>query len=194
MDFHSIIPHEFELPRPIFIVPATTKKTIENSITTTTLSQETTQKTVTRKLSSETQRIEKLPVYNNQSDLSTPAVTLFQPTNVGDIVTNYKNASMSNTAFSNIRLTRICGQPGFCTSEIYANCPNITVSECQECNNGLGAVFIFFIICLGIAILLGNLLIILVGYRKHKENKKDKMDVCKMSLALADMVAGKLFL
>ena len=78
---------------------------------------------------------------------------------------------MSNTAFSNIRLTRICGQPGFCTNKIYANCSNITLSECQQCNNSLEAVFLFFIICLGIAILLGNL-IVLVGYRKHKENTR----------------------
>ena len=73
----SILVHNFVLPRPIPIVPATTKKTIENSITTTTLSQETTQKTVTRELSSETQGIGKLSVYNNQSDLSTLAATLF---------------------------------------------------------------------------------------------------------------------
>ena len=114
-----------------------------------------------------------------------------QPASIGFIVNNVPVTSVSNNNVTLIS-TQICGQPGFCTNDIYANCPNTILSECQECDNGLAAVFMFFIICLGIAILLGNLLIVLVGYRKHKENKKDKMDVCKMSLALADMVAGKL--
>ena len=114
-----------------------------------------------------------------------------QPASIGFIVNNVPVTSVSNNNVTLIS-TQICGQPGFCTSDIYANCFNTILSECQECDNGLATVFIFFIICLGIAILLGNLLIILVGYRKHKENKKDKVDVCKMSLALADMVAGKL--
>ena len=107
--------------------------------------------------------------------------SLPQPASIGFTVNNVPLIS-----------TQLCGQPGFCTSDIHANCPNTILSECQECDNGLATVFMFFIICLGIAILLGNLLIIFVGYRKHKENKKDKMDVCKTSLALADMVAGKL--
>ena len=114
-----------------------------------------------------------------------------QPVSIGFIVNNVPVTSVSSNNVTLIS-TQICGQPGFCTNNIYANCPNTILSECQECDNGLAAVFMFFIICLGIAILLGNLLIIFVGYRKHKENKKDKMDVCKMSLALADMIAGKL--
>ena len=114
-----------------------------------------------------------------------------QPASIGFIVNNVPVTSVSNNNVTLIS-TEICGQPGFCTNDIYANCPNTILSECQECDNGLAAVFMFFIICLGIAILLGNLLIILVGYRKHKENKKDKINVCKISLALADMNAGKL--
>ena len=114
-----------------------------------------------------------------------------QPVSIGFIVNNVPFTSVSSNNVTLIN-TQLCGQPGFCTSDIHTNCPNTILSECQECDNRLAAVFMFFIICLGIAILLGNLLIIFVGYRKHKENKIDKMDVCKTSLALADMVAGTL--
>ena len=87
-------------------------------------------------------------------------------------------------------LSILCGNPGFCMNGVYQECGNQPISECERCDVGLAATFLFFVICLGFAIILGNIWIILVGNRRRKDGKRNKMDLCKCSLALADMLTG----
>ena len=87
---------------------------------------------------------------------------------------------------------QLCGNPGFCFNGVYDDCSNQTLNECERCDVGLAAIFIFFVTLLGLAIVLGNVLITLVGYRRYKDRKADKMDLCKTSLAVADSLTGTL--
>ena len=88
-------------------------------------------------------------------------------------------------------LSRLCTNPGFCSNGVYDDCSHQPLTECERCDLGLASVFIFFVVLLGLAILLGNLIITLVSYHRYKARKMDKFDICKTSLALADMLTGK---
>ena len=88
-------------------------------------------------------------------------------------------------------LSRLCTNPGFCSNGVYDDCSHQPLTECERCDLGLASVFIFFVVLLGLAILFGNLIITLVSYHRYKTRKMDKFDICKTSLALADMLTGK---
>lgn len=104
----------------------------------------------------------------------------------------YQNfTTLMQTTPNVTKLLPPCGQPGYCTYQIYNNCKNTILSECEECSVSLGVIMITLIILLGIGIVLGNSLIIYVGYHKCKKGKHDKTDLCKTSLAAADMITGK---
>jgi len=90
------------------------------------------------------------------------------------------------------RYHSLCGQPGFCSNEVHELCFNTPLYECGLCHNEQAVLFIFFVICLGLAILLGNILIVLVGYRRYKSGQSKKLNIWKISLAIADLLIGKL--
>ena len=85
----------------------------------------------------------------------------------------------------------LCRHPGFCNGDFYKNCSNMSIHLCEECDMGLAAVFFLYVLCLGVAITLGNILIIMVSWARKNKKKADKMDVWKSSLAVADMIAGE---
>ena len=86
---------------------------------------------------------------------------------------------------------RICGLPGFCSKSAYDTCYNTTLRNCSECSGAASLAFINFAVCLGLTIFVGNSLILTVGYKRHKNGKESKLDICKNSLALADILTGK---
>ena len=86
--------------------------------------------------------------------------------------------------------TRICGLPGFCSQTAFDTCYNTTLRNCSECNGAASLAFIIFAVCLGLAIFVGNSLILTVGYKRHKKGKESKLDICRSSLALADILTG----
>ena len=108
------------------------------------------------------------PSYNSQLDYMFP--------NLGSFINNRFSGSGGDV---------LCGQPGFCDDGIYLKCTDIPIQECELCHMGLAVTFIFFAICLGLAIIFGNVLILLVGYRRHKHGKSDNIDHWKSSLAIA---------
>ena len=85
-----------------------------------------------------------------------------------------------------------CGypHPPFCNDAFYNTCWNQTIAACENCDMGLAAAFLLFVVLLGLAIVLGNALIAIVGYRRYKDGKATKMDFCKSSLAVADTLTG----
>ena len=107
--------------------------------------------------------------------------------NLGTILpgNNSTNSSIAQV------LSRLCTNPGFCSNAILDDCSHQPLTECERCNLGLASVFIFFVVLLGLAILLGNLIITLVSYQRYKARKMNKFDIFKTSLALADMLTGK---
>ncbi|XP_076803540.1 uncharacterized protein LOC143447360 isoform X2 [Clavelina lepadiformis] len=83
----------------------------------------------------------------------------------------------------------LCGLPGICVGsaeDIYTKCFNKTLFDCQECGFVRGAIFLFVVVCLGLAILIGNGLTMFVGIRRCRRGKDSKMDICRTSLATAD--------
>ena len=87
--------------------------------------------------------------------------------------------------------SRICGLPGFCKASAYDSCFNFSISTCDECSKPGSVFFILFVVCLGVAIVIGNLIILAVGWKRHKSGKASKMDACRCSLAIADLLTGK---
>ena len=87
--------------------------------------------------------------------------------------------------------SRICGLPGFCSKSAYDTCYNTTLRNCSECSGAASLAFIIFAVCLGLAIFVGNSLILTVGYKRHKKGKESKLDICRSSLAFADILTGK---
>ena len=108
-------------------------------------------------------------------------------------VINAKTNSTSDTFLTSLQLnnSRICGLPGFCKASAYDLCFNTSISNCDECSKPGSILFILFVVCLGLAILIGNLVILAVGWKRHKSGKASKMDVCRCSLAIADLLTGK---
>lgn len=112
------------------------------------------------------------------------------PAFANDNFTLNATASYSNASVSVIIPT--CGQPGFCTKDFFANCLHTPLNDCKFCNRGLAGLLMFFIVLIGILICFGNILIILVEYRRGKRKKTEKINLCKSSLAVADLLTGKL--
>ncbi|CAK8676838.1 unnamed protein product [Clavelina lepadiformis] len=90
--------------------------------------------------------------------------------------------------------SRPCGFPPFCKASAYDSCANITLFHCKSCNMGKAAAFLSFVVCLGIVILFGNILIVAVGYRRYKNRSLQKFDIFRTSLAAADALTGVLIL
>ncbi|CAK8694181.1 unnamed protein product [Clavelina lepadiformis] len=87
--------------------------------------------------------------------------------------------------------------PGICVGsrdEIYTKCANTKLLDCQECGVARGAVFLFLVVSVGLAVLAGNCLTMVVGIRRCRRNKASKMDICRSSLAIADLLIGLQFL
>ncbi|CAK8694182.1 unnamed protein product [Clavelina lepadiformis] len=87
----------------------------------------------------------------------------------------------------------LCGLPGICVGsaqDIYTKCFNKTLFDCQECGFVRGAIFLFVVVCLGLAILIGNGLTMFVGIRRCRRGKESKMDICRTSLATADALTS----
>ena len=104
----------------------------------------------------------------------------------------YSNHSR-NCVVAYMNSPRVCGHPSFCSNDVYSYCCKKKLIECEKCSITFGAViFITAVIFLGLAIVGGNTAILLVNYHRQKLSKAiEKMDLCRSSLALADMMTGR---
>ena len=87
---------------------------------------------------------------------------------------------------------RLCGVPGICNPSAIPSCLNVTVGDCDECSSTASGFFVFIILILGLAILVGNSLILLVTARLHKKRTVKSNDWFKASLAVSDVITGKI--
>jgi len=128
-----------------------------------------------------------------------PPIFLLPPTDGATDSTPFQDANNSSRPnnfttenFPRTRLYSRCGVPGVCDfGAAVPFCLNITVAECPACNSTASGFFIFIILCLGLAIIAGNLLVILVLAQLRKKRTAKPIDWYKASLALADVIAGE---
>ena len=92
---------------------------------------------------------------------------------------------------SNLSPFTFCGTLPFCDNSANSACINTTIKNCNKCSLVNGILFMLILIILGLVISIGNMLIIAVVYRRHRKKKIDKIDIIKMSLAIADLLTGK---
>ncbi|CAK8686673.1 unnamed protein product [Clavelina lepadiformis] len=107
-------------------------------------------------------------------------------------MTNYTATNRTNSS-DLILITSVCGYPGFCVGsppDIYFKCSNQTLFECEACGVGRAASFLFFVLLLSLTIFFGNALVIWVSYKRFNRKRANKMDICKLSLAVADILTG----
>ena len=84
-----------------------------------------------------------------------------------------------------------CGTLPFCDNSANSACINTTIKNCNKCSLVNGILFMLFLVIFGLVILIANMLIIAVVYRRHRKKKINKIDIIKMSLAIADLLTGK---
>ena len=84
-----------------------------------------------------------------------------------------------------------CGVPGTCKYTALRNCENVTLNNCSDCNPAASGLFGFLVVTIGFFILLGNSLILAVAARFYKKRTATKIDLLKVSLAIADLLTGK---
>ena len=108
-----------------------------------------------------------------------------------DLTINGTNRSQETKVGPNTTV-RLCGNVPFCEPRAFVSCKDIPIKSCKQCSLVKGSFFLFLLIFLGISIFLGNLLIIAVGYLRYKKRKINKLDILKVSLAIADLLTGML--
>ncbi|CAK8679906.1 unnamed protein product [Clavelina lepadiformis] len=67
-----------------------------------------------------------------------------------------------------------------------------TWNSCRQCGVGREAAFMIGMIIIGLIIFSGNALVICIGYRRWKRDDLSRLDICKTSLACADILTGKI--
>ena len=84
----------------------------------------------------------------------------------------------------------LCGVPGVCNTNAQSLCLNTKLRDCQACDDGASVCFIFLILCLGLAILIGNALILFATAQMRKKKTANIVHWYKASLAVADLLTG----
>ena len=85
----------------------------------------------------------------------------------------------------------ICGAIPFCEQPANHLCHITPVRSCNQCSLSKGGVFVFFFVLLALAIVIGNALIICVGWIRYRKKTLNKTDISKSSLAVGDMLIGQ---
>ena len=96
----------------------------------------------------------------------------------------------STQVFSNTFQFNLCGVPGVCNPNAQSLCLNTKLGDCQACDDGASVCFIFLILCLGLAILIGNALILFATAQMRKKKTANIVHWYKASLAVADLLTG----
>ena len=107
---------------------------------------------------------------------------------INELEINNQNKTLNT---SNLSPFTFCGTLPFCDNSANSTCINTTIKSCNKCSLVNGILFVLFLVILGLVISIGNMLIIVVVYRRHRKKKINKIDIIKMSLAIADLLTGK---
>ena len=111
---------------------------------------------------------------------------VFKNLTINETNRNQETKVWPNTSSS----VRLCGNVPFCEPRAFVSCKDIPIKSCKQCSLVKGSFFLSLLIFLGILIFIGNFLIIAVGYLRHKKKKINKLDILKVSLAIADLLTG----
>lgn len=84
-----------------------------------------------------------------------------------------------------------CGHLPFCTQSSNTECQDIKFNSCPHCSSTKAALFLFFVVFLGIIAIIGNSAIVWISYYRFQIKKGGKRDICKISLAVSDILTGK---
>jgi len=102
-----------------------------------------------------------------------------------------ENSTYSATAENNtVIVSIICGALPFCEQSANRRCHITPVKSCDQCSLARGGAFVFFFVLLALSIVIGNLLIVCVGWLRYRKKVLNKTDISKTSLALGDMLIG----
>ena len=87
---------------------------------------------------------------------------------------------------------RLCQHfPGVCSFVSCSDCYDTVITNCVHCSNvGIAFVFCYFAM-LGVVLLVLSILTICVGVKHIRNGKSTKMDYCRTSLAVTDLLTGK---
>ena len=102
---------------------------------------------------------------------------------------NFNSTLVNNQRSGNV-LSNLCGVPGICHPSAEQNCFDVTLTNCSDCSDAASGFFVFIVLCLGLAILFGNSLILGVSAHLWKKRTITHIDWYKASLAVADLMTG----
>ena len=105
----------------------------------------------------------------------------------------FKSPATSLDLFKLDNLSSIkCVVPVVCQMDSCVDCWDTLIINCVYCSKQAVFFLLCFYIVLSLAVLIANLLIIFVGVKRvHQGGKSSKMNSCKISLAVADLIGGK---
>ena len=101
------------------------------------------------------------------------------------------NYNYSSNGLNSRDLLDLCGVPGICRSTAQRHCFNVTLADCPDCSDAASGFFVFLVLCLGLAILFGNLVILAVSTQLYKMRRATNVDWFKASLAVSDLMTGQ---
>ena len=88
---------------------------------------------------------------------------------------------------------RSCLHHGVCSFDSCSDCYDTVITSCVHCSNvGIALLFCYFAI-LGVTLFIINSLTIYVGVKQIRKGKATKMDYCRTSLAVTDVLTSKSF-
>ena len=97
----------------------------------------------------------------------------------------------AQTSTNLVTITILCGTFPFCDESANRLCYGTPVHSCELCSLANGSVLVSFFVLLALAIIIGNVMIIGVGWIRYQKKTMDKLDIAKTSLAIADTLIGK---
>lgn len=82
--------------------------------------------------------------------------------------------------------------PIFCSKSTATECLATPLRSCDTCSQPCAAAFLSVIVLLALVILVANSVVLLVVRNKKRKGKLENMDLHRVSLAIADILTGKI--
>ena len=104
-------------------------------------------------------------------------LSYFGYNHIGDEI--FKNISSKKSNSSQQILNkntgfRLCGQLPFCEQSAFDDCNDTLIKHCKRCSLIKESLFVFLLFLLELCILIGNFLIIAIGYFRNKKKQNGK--------------------
>ena len=100
-----------------------------------------------------------------------------------------KNSSATENSF----FFQNCIYLVVCDEMACTNCKNILIPNCDHCNYSVVVFLLCYAILVSLSIFIANVVIIFVGVKHHRMGTASKIEYCRTSLAVADLLIGKCY-